>query len=140
MLHIELSPQPRFRFYEAPHNGLAILISALSGGLRHGESCLTKLEQRLSADTGAKYSLCLPRARVGIYLAIRHLIQPGQNVILSPYTIYDVINMVICAGGRPVFADIEPATCNISTSAVRDLLDGDTGAVMVTHLHGLASN
>jgi perosamine synthetase len=133
-----LSPQPRFRFYGSPHNGLAILGGALSGSLRRDESSLTRLEQRIAEDTGAKYSLCLPRARVGIYLAVRHLIQPGQKVILSPYTIHEVINMVICAGGRPVFADVDPSTCNISAGAVRDLLDGDTGAVMVTHLHGLA--
>jgi dTDP-4-amino-4,6-dideoxygalactose transaminase len=66
------------------------------------------------------------------------LIRPGQKVVLSPYTIYDVINMVVCAGGYPVFADIEPETCNIDARQVESLVDDQTGAVIATHLHGLA--
>jgi dTDP-4-amino-4,6-dideoxygalactose transaminase len=80
----------------------------------------------------------MPQARVAIFMAIRALISPGQKVVLSPYTIYDVVNMVICAGGVPVFADIDRATCNLATEKVEELLDRDTGAVLVTHLHGLA--
>ena len=26
---------------------------------------------------------------------------------MSPFTIFDVVNMVICAGGTPVFCDVE---------------------------------
>ena len=43
----------------------------------------------------------MPMARVGIYLALKHLLRKGQKVILSPYTISDVVNMVLCAGGVP---------------------------------------
>jgi dTDP-4-amino-4,6-dideoxygalactose transaminase len=45
---------------------------------------------------------------------------------------------VICAGATPVFADIDRKTCNIDTAEVERLVDDQTGAVMVTHLHGLA--
>jgi dTDP-4-amino-4,6-dideoxygalactose transaminase len=78
-------------------------------------------------------------ARVGIYLALKNMIQQGQTVILSPYTIADVINMVLCAGGRPLFADIERETCNIDPAEVERLIDEKTGAVLITHLHGLAA-
>ena len=57
---------------------------------------------------------------------------------MSPYTIHDVVNMVLCAGGNPIFADIEKSTCNISANAIEELIDDNTGAVMITHLHGLA--
>ncbi|NNM35299.1 MAG: hypothetical protein HKO53_19645 [Gemmatimonadetes bacterium] len=87
--------------------------------------------------TGASHAVCLPRARTGLFLALRHFIEPGQNVVLSPYTFHDVINMVLCAGGRPVFADLEPGTCNISPSEVKNLIDGDTAAVIATHLYGI---
>ena len=30
-----------------------------------------------------------------------------NEIIMSPYTIFDVVNMVICAGGKPVFLDID---------------------------------
>jgi dTDP-4-amino-4,6-dideoxygalactose transaminase len=46
--------------------------------------------------------------------------------------------MVVAAGGVPVFADIERETCNVDPAELEKLVDGDTGAVLVTHLHGLA--
>ena len=46
--------------------------------------------------------------------------------------------MVLCAGGVPVFADLESDTCNVDPDEIERLIDADTGAVMVTHLHGLA--
>jgi perosamine synthetase len=85
----------------------------------------------------------VPMARVGIYLALKHLIRKGQKVILSPYTISDVVNMVLCAGGVPLFADIEEGgSCNIDADIVCDLLEAETdvGAVLVTHFYGLACN
>ena len=82
--------------------------------------------------------LCVPQGRVGVYLAVKATITPGQKVVLSPYTIADVINMVICAGGVPVFADVERCTTNIRPEEVERLIDDETGAVMVTHLHGMA--
>ena len=82
----------------------------------------------------------MPQGRFGLYLALRQLIKPGQEVILSPYTIYDVVNMVICAGGKPVFADIERETCNLDPREVEQLVSSHTGAVITTHLHGLSSS
>jgi dTDP-4-amino-4,6-dideoxygalactose transaminase len=46
--------------------------------------------------------------------------------------------MVLCAGGVPVFADIERDTCNIDAAVVERLLDDNTGAVLATHFYGLA--
>ena len=40
----------------------------------------------------------------------------------SPYTIVDVINMAIFAGGRPVFADGDLDTRNISVAEVVRLI------------------
>ena len=48
--------------------------------------------------------------------------------------------MVLCAGGVPVFADIERRSCNLDPQAAQGLLDAETGAVLVTHLHGLAAD
>ena len=46
--------------------------------------------------------------------------------------------MVVCAGGIPLFADIERETCNIDASEVERLIDDSVGAVMVIHFYGLA--
>jgi dTDP-4-amino-4,6-dideoxygalactose transaminase len=75
-------------------------------------------------------------ARTGLFYGLLELIRPGQKVIMSPLTIIDVVNMVILAGGTPVFADVRRHSCSIDPEQVRHLIDNQTGAVLITHLHG----
>jgi dTDP-4-amino-4,6-dideoxygalactose transaminase len=103
-----------------------------------GEAEKTRLEEEIRQRFDIAQAVAMPQARVAIYFALKALIRKGQSVILSPYTIADIINMVICAGGRPVFADIDRKTCNVDPAQIKRLIDKNTGAVMITHLHGLA--
>ena len=130
-------PLPRFRTYSTFGTYAAVAWDALCLRTGRGDDP-RRLEDAVRERTGAPFALCVPQARVGIFLAIRGLISPGQKVILSPYTIYDVVNMVLCAGGVPVFADIERESCNLDPRRVEERMDADTGAVLATHLHGLA--
>ncbi|MDA1185863.1 MAG: aminotransferase class V-fold PLP-dependent enzyme [Acidobacteria bacterium] len=132
-----MQPLPRFRIYSRPREYAQLARDVVSRRWNVGESC-RELEEAIARRVDVGHAVCASKARVGIFLAIRALIQPGRAVILSPYTITDVINMVICAGGVPVFADLEPDTCNVDAAEVEKLIDAETGAVMVTHLHGLA--
>ena len=133
------APQPRSRLYTTA----AAYAGLLSGGLlgRHGGGAVTELERALAEYLAIDHVIAVPQARVGIYLAIKHLVRRGRKVILSPYTIADVVNMVVCAGAVPVFADIAAdGSCNIDPAVVADLRERerDVGAVMVTHFYGLA--
>ena len=132
------APQPRSRLYTTA----AAYAGLLSGGLfGHRGGAVAELERALADYLAIDHVVVVPQARVGIYLAIKHLVRRGRKVILSPYTIADVVNMVVCAGAVPVFADIAAdGSCNIDPIAVTDLLDRerDVGAVMVTHFYGLA--
>lgn len=133
-----LTPKPRFKFYGTPKNCLAVAAAALTGKIGRDSDGLDHVERRVCEWLGVRHVIPLPQARIGIYLALRYLIRPGQAVILSPYTFFEVVNMVVCAGGRPVFADIEADNCNIDARQVEHLIDNDTGAVIATHMHGLA--
>jgi dTDP-4-amino-4,6-dideoxygalactose transaminase len=110
----------------------------LSRRLHRGDEVAT-LEAAICSSWDVGHAIAMPQARVGIYFALKGTIKPGDSVIMSPYTIADVVNMVIAAGGRPVFADIERSTCNIDPNEVNRLIDDETGAVLITHLHGLAA-
>ena len=132
-----LAPRARFRIYTRASDYLHFFFDALTGRATTGDDN-ERLERALSRRFNVPYALCVPQGRVGIYLAVKALIKPGQHVVLSPYTIADVINMVILAGGVPVFADIDRATTNVRPESVEALIDDKTGAVMVTHLHGMA--
>lgn len=130
---------PRFRIYTRISDYVAIYKDILLKKSGKGDDCKI-LEDKICEYVGSKYAICMPQGRVGVYWAIKALIKPGQKVILSPYTIADVINMVICAGAIPVFADTEKETCNIDPKQIESLIDNETGAVMITHLQGLSCN
>ncbi|CAK0776065.1 dTDP-4-amino-4,6-dideoxygalactose transaminase [Gammaproteobacteria bacterium] len=132
-----IGPLSRLRIYTSPgqYRTIGKELAFRSYGSGHS---VEVLEREIASRVGVQYGAAMPLARVGIYFALRTLIKPGQKVILSPYTIADVVNMVVCAGGIPVFADIERHTCNIDLQEVVRLIDDQTGAVLVTHFYGLA--
>src|SRR5262249_7087599 len=131
------APEPRFRIYTKPSSYGRIFADVLAG-CSAKEPELEHLEKDIARLTGSRYAISMPTARTGIYLTLASLIKPGQKVLLSPITIVDVINMVLCAGGIPHFIDTEDKTCNIDAAQIEKQIDPSTGAVLITHLHGLA--
>lgn len=131
------SPRPRFRIHSEWKDYVLAGKELLFG--YKAEDARTAFERAVADKVGAAHAVCMPQARVGIYLALRAVIQPGAEVILSPNTIADVINMVILSGAKPVFCDIDPATGNLDAEAVEALITPQTRAIFVTHLYGLAS-
>jgi dTDP-4-amino-4,6-dideoxygalactose transaminase len=134
------APQPRSRLYTTASAYLRGLSALLQKAPQHDEG-VRAFEARLVKMFPGQEAIAMPMARVGIYLLLKCLIQPGQKVILSPYTISDVVNMVLCAGGVPLFADVEAnGSCNIDANEVSELLrtEQNIGAVLVTHMYGLA--
>ena len=131
------APPPRMRLYTTLGMYATAIAGCLSGASESSDD-VAMFERAVSERLQLPHAIAAPMARVGIYFVVRALIRPGQKVILSPYTIADVVNMVVCAGGIPVFADIDRDTCNISARQVEQLIDADTGAVLVTHFYGLA--
>lgn len=78
----------------------------------------------------------LGRARMGLYLFAKHFIRKDRRrIILSPLTIPDVVNMILLAGGEPIFVDNLPASTNINVDQLSELIDEKTACVMITHYH-----
>lgn len=135
------SSQPRFRLYRPPGAWAEVIAAALTGRTTHAPGDIATLESLVADWMSIDHAICLSQGRTALYLALLELIEPGQSVILSPFTFHEVVNIVLCAGGRPVFADIEPGTSNIDAAEVERLLaaasDTGVGAVIATHLHGI---
>jgi perosamine synthetase len=134
-----LPPQPRFRFYNGFRNYGLALRDVVTRRVFKGNA-VQQTERRLAEWLDVAEVILTPQGRYAIYLGLCETIRPGQQVIMSPYTLYDVVNMVVAAGGVPRFADIEEHTCNISAEEVERLVCPETGAVLVTHLHGLVAS
>ncbi len=70
-------------------------------------------------------------------ITLRALGVDGRDVIVPANTFYATAAAVISAGGRPVFADVDPATFALSPQTVRAALTPDTAAVLLVHIGGL---
>src|SRR5947209_12895164 len=86
---------PRLRIYTSPGQYWTVARALISRQLTQGGD-VARLERQIEQMFGVGHAIAMPMARVAIYATLRSLIRPGQEVILSPYTIADVVNMVIC--------------------------------------------
>jgi dTDP-4-amino-4,6-dideoxygalactose transaminase len=82
-----------------------------------------------------KNCLFIGRARTGIFLAIKMFLDTSRpKVIMSPFTIPDVVNMVICAGGIPMFVDFEKKTTFINVNQLQSFFKENKSSILIlTH-------
>jgi dTDP-4-amino-4,6-dideoxygalactose transaminase len=72
-----------------------------------------------------------------IELALRAAgIGPGEEVITTALTAAATVCAIERAGARPVFADIDPHSCTLDSSAVHAAITPRTRAVVPVHLYG----
>jgi UDP-4-amino-4-deoxy-L-arabinose-oxoglutarate aminotransferase len=63
-------------------------------------------------------------------------LQPGDEVIVPAMTFIGAVNIVLLAGGTPVFVDADPDTLLVTPEAVAEAVGPRTRAVMPVHLYG----
>jgi UDP-2-acetamido-2-deoxy-ribo-hexuluronate aminotransferase len=109
--------------------------------LDHGQYILgpevKELEERLAAFTGAKHCITVASGTEAILIALMALdLKPGDEVITTPFTFAATAEMIVLLGGRPVYADIEPDTCNIDAALIEAKITPKTRAIMPVSLYG----
>lgn len=129
--------KPRFMFYNMPKN-IYLIIKFFF--LRNKNNIGDQIKEKFKTLFGIDNLILLPQCRVGVYLGVKAIVEPQKNEIILPaYTIYDVVNMVLAGGGRPVFCDVKFRTANIDPEQIEKHITPKTKAVLVPHLHGLSA-
>lgn len=88
--------------------------------------------------------LCRTRHAIGcasgtdaLLLPLRALdLEPGDEVITTPFTFFATAGAIHNTGGTPVFVDIEPASFNIAPEAIEAAIGPRTRGIVVVHLFG----
>jgi UDP-2-acetamido-2-deoxy-ribo-hexuluronate aminotransferase len=109
--------------------------------LDHGQYILgpevAELERRLAEYVGAHHCVAAASGTDTLLIALMALdIQPGDEVITSPFTFIATGEMIALAGAKPVFVDIEPRTYNIDPAKIEAAITTRTKAIMPVSLYG----
>lgn len=103
------------------------------------EACgpVSELEKQFAELCGADYALALSSGTAAIHTALLAAgIRGGDEVIVSSYSWSQSVSPVLFCGATPVFADIDPSTCNIDPVSVAGLVTAKTKAIIAVHLYG----
>jgi perosamine synthetase len=96
-----------------------------------------KLEQEWTAYFGIKHAVTVNSATSGLNAAVGAAgVGPGDEVIVSPYTMTASAACALVYNAVPVFADIDPETFNLTAETIRKCLTPRTKAVVVVDLFG----
>ena len=145
--------QPNPAFEPIPQLDLAAQFGAISAEIRAAvEGVLssqqfvlgregTALEQEIAALCGVAHGVGVASGTDALILALRACgVQPGDEVLLPPFTFVATGSAVSALGARPVFADIRPETYNLDPSELERRVTPRTRAIIVVHLYGLAAD
>jgi len=101
------------------------------------EALGTLVGKRFADLHGARYALPVSNGSTAIEVALRALdIQPGDEVIVPPYTFISTVTSVLMVGAVPVFADIHPQSYCLDPDDVLRRIGPNTRAIMPVHLAG----
>jgi dTDP-4-amino-4,6-dideoxygalactose transaminase len=76
------------------------------------------------------------QGRSACYFILRHLISnKKKKILISPFTLPEVINSIFYAGGEPVYVDMDIKTGLPKIENLKKLITSDTAAIIITHLY-----
>jgi len=134
------TPLPYGRQYIDEADILAVTEVLRSDFLTTGPK-VGELEEKLCLLTGARYAVAVSSGTAALHgaCAVSGL-GVGDEVITSPLTFAASANCILYTGAKPVFADIDPDTYNLSPQAVRDCLTPRTKGVIGVDFAGQAAD
>lgn len=109
--------------------------------LDHGQYIMgpevKELEQALATFTGSRHCITVSSGTEALLISLMALnLRPGDEVITTPFTFAATAEVIVLLGGKPVFVDIEPGTCNIDVKLIEAAITPRTRAIMPVSLYG----
>jgi dTDP-4-amino-4,6-dideoxygalactose transaminase len=96
-----------------------------------------RFEREFADWVGTRHGIAVANGTVALDLALNALgIGEGDEVVVTPRSFIASASCVVNAGARPVFADVERESGNISAATIEPVMTGRTRAIIIVHLGG----
>jgi perosamine synthetase len=119
-------------------NAAADLVTEVvrSGMLAQGR-LVQQFEEQFAALTGVRHAVAVNNGTTALVAALQLLdLEPGDEVVTSPFTFVATLNAILEAGAMAVFADIDAADFNVDPAAIESAVTSRTKVLMPVHLYG----
>ncbi|MDI3363019.1 DegT/DnrJ/EryC1/StrS family aminotransferase [Lelliottia sp. V106_10] len=104
--------------------------------LTNGGQFHQQLEKALAEYLGVEHLCLFSNGTLALLTALQALRITGE-VITTPYSFVATSHSLLWNGLTPVFADIDPVTCNIDPAKIEQLITPATSAILPVHCYGI---
>jgi dTDP-4-amino-4,6-dideoxygalactose transaminase len=98
-----------------------------------------QLEQALCDYLGVDHLALFTNGTIALVTALQALRISGE-VITTPYSFVATAHSLLWNNIKPVFVDIDPATCNIDPDHIEEAITPQTTAILAVHCYGNPCN
>lgn len=112
-------------------------LAALAATQYIGGPNVRAFEQEAAAYCGVRHAIACASGTDALLLSLRACgVQPGDEVITTPFTFVATASTITLCGAKPVFVDIDPRTYNLDPTQVEAAVTPQTRAIVPVHLYG----
>lgn len=104
--------------------------------LTNGGPFHEQLETELAAYLGVKHLSLFANGTLALVTALQALRISGE-VITTPYTFAATAHSLMWNNIKPVFVDVDPATCNLDPARIEAAITTATSAILPVHCYGI---
>lgn len=111
-----------------------------SGNIAQGP-VVAEFERRFAGLVGAKHAVAVNNGTTALVAAIQSLnLEPGDEVITSPFTFIATLNAILEAGATVRFGDVRVDDFALDPESVRAQITDRTRVIIPVHLYGQAAD